>query len=259
MSRADTTAALPLLSPNPCGSIETSPPYFWCIVRRCRPTTNPHELLGLKVMLKLEHSERMFQPLQRMFPPEPIPLQGCGWCPRTALPGEVALIRSASWTDHFLMQPSLANKYAACGFGSGFSLSRLLFGFGPQASALSGLPPVRDACEIEHLCNARFRRYECLPILQTPYIVRLNGNVKTKTFSVNVPTATANVPTGTYLPFWQKKPLRFYPCFSVPSVVKFFSGRSKGNRITSRMVCESVSSMHSRSTPTPTPPVGGIP
>jgi hypothetical protein len=38
-----------------------------------------------------------------------------------------------------------------------------------------------------------------------------------------------------------------------------FSGRSSGNRITSRMVCESVSNMPRRSTPTPTPPAGGIP
>ncbi len=38
---------------------------------------------------------------------------------------------------------SLANKHAACGFGSGFSLSRLLFGFGPasRARALLNLFP----------------------------------------------------------------------------------------------------------------------
>jgi hypothetical protein len=63
-----------------------------------------------------------------------------------------------------------------------------------------------------------------------------------------------NVPVGTLA-----RMCRPYPVSPVPSVVKVFSGRSKGNRITSRIVCESVSSMHSRSTPTPTPPAGGIP
>jgi len=53
--------------------------------------------------------------------------------------------------------------------------------------------------------------------------------------------------------------LRFYPVIPVASVAKVFSGRKSGNKITSRIVCESVSSMHSRSTPTPTPPAGGIP
>ncbi len=38
-----------------------------------------------------------------------------------------------------------------------------------------------------------------------------------------------------------------------------FSGRSCGNRITSRIVGEFVSSIASRSTPMPTPPAGGIP
>jgi len=38
-----------------------------------------------------------------------------------------------------------------------------------------------------------------------------------------------------------------------------FSGRSKGNRMTSRMERESVSSMVSRSMPMPSPPVGGMP
>src|SRR5580704_5240395 len=51
----------------------------------------------------------------------------------------------------------------------------------------------------------------------------------------------------------------FFSVSSVPSVVPAFSGRSSGNRITSRIVCEFVSSIASRSTPTPTPPAGGIP
>jgi len=46
---------------------------------------------------------------------------------------------------------------------------------------------------------------------------------------------------------------------SAPSAVKSFSGRSCGNRITSRIVCESVISIASRSMPMPTPPAGGIP
>jgi hypothetical protein len=80
---------------------------------------------------------------------------------------------------------------------------------------------------------------------------------KTGTYCAYVPTGTlsTNVPAGTHL-----KRCQGLPCeSSVPSVLKVFSGRSKGKRITSRMVCESVSSMHSRSTPTPTPPAGGIP
>src|ERR1700740_2047022 len=36
-------------------------------------------------------------------------------------------------------------------------------------------------------------------------------------------------------------------------------GRRKGNKTTSGMVCKLVRSMASRSTPTPQPPVGGIP
>src|ERR1039457_1575087 len=43
---------------------------------------------------------------------------------------------------------------------------------------------------------------------------------------------------------------------SASSAVKCFSGRSNGNRITSRIECESVSSIASRSTPKPTPPAG---
>jgi hypothetical protein len=38
-----------------------------------------------------------------------------------------------------------------------------------------------------------------------------------------------------------------------------FSGRSRGKRITSRIECELVRSMARRSTPIPSPPVGGIP
>jgi hypothetical protein len=38
-----------------------------------------------------------------------------------------------------------------------------------------------------------------------------------------------------------------------------FSGRSKGNKITSRMERELVSSMVRRSIPIPSPPVGGMP
>ena len=51
-------------------------------------------------------------------------------------------------------------------------------------------------------------------------------------------------------------------CFfsvSAASSVAGFSGRSNGKRITSRMVCESVSSMQRRSMPMPTPPAGGMP
>ncbi len=43
------------------------------------------------------------------------------------------------------------------------------------------------------------------------------------------------------------------------SAVVGFSGRNNGNRITSRMVWESVNSMQRRSMPMPTPPAGGIP
>ena len=37
------------------------------------------------------------------------------------------------------------------------------------------------------------------------------------------------------------------------------SGRSKGKRITSRIVCELVNSITSRSMPIPSPPAGGMP
>src|ERR1700746_2997652 len=46
-----------------------------------------------------------------------------------------------------------------------------------------------------------------------------------------------------------------FSCSARPTL----SGRSKGNKITSRMVCELVSSMASRSTPTREPPAVGIP
>ena len=38
-----------------------------------------------------------------------------------------------------------------------------------------------------------------------------------------------------------------------------FSGRSRGNKITSRMECEFVRSIVRRSMPMPSPPVGGMP
>ena len=53
---------------------------------------------------------------------------------------------------------------------------------------------------------------------------------------------------------------RYFPSASpVLPVVATFSGRSCGNRITSRIVCESVNNIASRSMPTPTPPAGGMP
>jgi hypothetical protein len=50
-----------------------------------------------------------------------------------------------------------------------------------------------------------------------------------------------------------------FSALAASSAVGYFSGRSNGNRITSLMVCESVNSIASRSTPSPTPPAGGMP
>src|SRR5580692_7249653 len=51
----------------------------------------------------------------------------------------------------------------------------------------------------------------------------------------------------------------FSSAFSAASAVEAFSGLNSGNRITSLIVCESVSSMQTRSMPMPTPPAGGMP
>src|SRR6267378_917192 len=68
-------------------------------------------------------------------------------------------------------------------------------------------------------------------------------------------------------PFWPPQPLLAdipVGCsadFEAPSVESSpeVSGRSSGNKITSRIECESVNSMVSRSMPMPSPAVGGIP